>query len=235
MTPRRVAAGVAAPCKGVLILPRPPFPQECWCCRVRTLRDEGRESLPQSGLCALRTDAALLTNNLSNLPLFFNPPHDQCYVDLCIDCGALFIAAMFLESSKWVFFLLVLNIYLIFLMKPSPYHRGTWHVLREEHLPLVTFVVEMFRTDSEVLCEIFWLFRKLSLRDNWLWKSTNVATVLAHRSLSLNDASFNLAERKQSSVWSEEQRRGCLVVPNCWRNWTALGLGRGNYMPACVL
>lgn len=99
-------------------------------------------------------------------------------------------------------------------MKPSPYQRSTWHVLREEHLPLVTFVVEMFRTDSEVLCEIFWLFRKLSLRDNWLWKSTNVATILAHRSLSLNDASFNLAEGKQSSVWSEEQRRGCLVVPN---------------------
>lgn len=92
--------------------PRPPFPQECWCCCVRTLWDEGRESLPQLGLCALRTDAALLTNNLSNLPLFFNPPCDQCYVDLCIDCRALFIAAMFLEGSKWGFFYL----YLIFIL-----------------------------------------------------------------------------------------------------------------------
>lgn len=74
-------------------------------------------------------------------------------------------------------------------------------MLREEHLLLVTFVGEMYRIDSEVALEIFfWLFRKLLLRDNRLWKGANVASILAHRSLNFSDASFNVAERKQSSV-----------------------------------
>lgn len=42
-------------------------------------------------------------------------------------------------------------------IKPS-HQCSAWHVLRDEHLPLVTFVVEMFRTDYEVLQGIFFFF-----------------------------------------------------------------------------
>lgn len=59
---------------------------------------QGQESLPQSGLCALRTNVALLTNDLSNLLPVFNPSQDHCYIDLYVDCGAAFIADVFLES-----------------------------------------------------------------------------------------------------------------------------------------
>lgn len=55
-------------------------------------------SLAQSGLCASRTDAALLTNDLSNLPSFFNPSQHHCYIGLCIDSRAVFGADVFLES-----------------------------------------------------------------------------------------------------------------------------------------
>ena len=43
----------------------------------------------------------------------------------------------------------------------------------------------------------FLLFRKLSLRDNWLGKSAVVATILAHRRLSYRDASFSRREAEQ--------------------------------------
>lgn len=52
----------------------------------------------------------------------------------------------------YILFLILLFVCLFFneAIKPSPHRCSAWHVLREEHLPLMTSVVEMFRVDSEV-------------------------------------------------------------------------------------
>lgn len=78
----------AALCSGALGWPLQPCPSR---------QGQGQESLPQSGLCALCTDTALLTNDLSNSVAVFNPSRDHCYIDLYIGCRAAFIADVFLE------------------------------------------------------------------------------------------------------------------------------------------
>ena len=60
----------------------------------------GQEVSATIGLCAPRTDAALLTNDLSVLLPFSNPTRDHCCIDLYVDCRAAFIADVFLESLK---------------------------------------------------------------------------------------------------------------------------------------
>lgn len=67
------------------------------CSHVSPVSDKGRKLLPQSCLCALHTDMALLAGDLSNLPLLFNPSQDHCYIDLYIGCRAAFIADVSLE------------------------------------------------------------------------------------------------------------------------------------------
>lgn len=82
------------------MLPHPPFTRGAGVASaaVSLLLGTGAGSLAQLGLCALCTDAALLTNDLSNLPSFFNPSQHYCYIGLCIDCRAVFVVDMFLES-----------------------------------------------------------------------------------------------------------------------------------------
>lgn len=120
---------------------------------VHPVRDEGRKPLPQSCLCALHTDVALLADDLSNSPLLSDPSQDHCYIDLCIDPGAAFIADMSLERQKSVFYF-----YLISFNEAtqlSPYLYRAWHVLREELLPLVCFVGKIFKSDPQDPQEIF--------------------------------------------------------------------------------
>lgn len=58
--------------------------------RVRAAGEEGG-NLPQSGLCALHTDEALLTSDLSNLLPFFNPSQYHCYIDLYVTAELLLL------------------------------------------------------------------------------------------------------------------------------------------------
>lgn len=63
--------------------------------------------------CSSHKDVALLADDLSNLPLLFNPSQDHCYIGLYTDRRAAFIADISLERQKSVF-----HFYLISLMNP---------------------------------------------------------------------------------------------------------------------
>lgn len=167
------------------------------CNHVHPVRHEGRKPLPQSCLCALHTDRALLADDLSDLPLLFNPSQDHCCIDLYIDCRAAFIADMSLERQKSVFYFYFISFNEA--AKLSPYLYRAWHVLREKHLPVVPFVGRMFKTDLQDPEEIFWLFRKLSLRD-YCPKEYKYCYHIGTEKTEFSYVSFNLSERKQSSV-----------------------------------
>lgn len=123
-----------------------PVAQEC---RVRAAGEEGG-NLPQSGLCALHTDEALLTSDLSNLLPFFNPSQYHCYIDLYVTVELLLLQTYSWKARNELLFLIIYLFFLNEASKLSSYRCSAWHVFREEHLPPVIFVVEMFRTDSEV-------------------------------------------------------------------------------------
>lgn len=140
----------------------------------------------------------LLADDLSNLPLLFNPSQHCCYADLYIDHRAAFLADMSLERQKPVF-----NFYLILLMKPPSCvltYTGHGMYWRKNIYPWCRENVQNWPTRST---GHFLAFRKLSLRDCYL-KEYKYSYHIGTQKAQFNYASFNLSERKQSSVWSWE-------------------------------